>query len=227
MSPSEDSTCGRVEDVLGVWAGKIRSEGHVEGVVDGGLGRRRGDDGRTGMRTFMLRCHGRHVHIRSGHAEAGAHTGPMPHIGQFIHGERRSTAEEWKESKRKEGKGRMNIIWCGVVRRKHSQVRSGQVSGGEDKWCMVMSQLHKAVVVERKGGGSWRWKLEVEAGGGSWRWKLEVEAGGGSWRYVNWRLKSGGVEGFKVKVTFLPAEDARASTYCRAVKLEVEAEASV
>lgn len=87
VRPSHDGVGSGVEDVLGVRAGKFGREGHVERVVDRGIdglggGYRRGALGSN----LLVRVYAWHAHIRSRHAEVGAHPlGPVTHVCQLIH----------------------------------------------------------------------------------------------------------------------------------------------
>lgn len=106
VGPSKHSSLGSIEDVFGVGAREIRGEGHIEGVMNDRLSRRgresgRGTVSRLVLLLLLLRCDGRHVHVRSRHAKPRAHPlGPMPHICQLVHDGR-----EWSVVKIGGGKG--------------------------------------------------------------------------------------------------------------------------
>lgn len=89
VSPAEDSVGGGMKDILGVGADKIGSEGHVEGVLNRGVGGLRRGHGSTSLGSILsVRVHGVHseVGIGTAHSEIGAHPlGPVTHVGQFIH----------------------------------------------------------------------------------------------------------------------------------------------
>ena len=87
-----------MEDVFGIGAGKVGSEGNVERVVDGNIGGRlRVRNGQCSLGCDLLvRIYCRHAHIRPGHAEVWTHPlGPVTHVCQLIHGGTSWSLGEW------------------------------------------------------------------------------------------------------------------------------------
>lgn len=83
VRPSDDGIGSRMQDILGVGAGKVGREGDVERVGDGGVGSLRVGESRASLR----RIFGMGVHGITGHVGSATHTkvrthplGPVPHI---------------------------------------------------------------------------------------------------------------------------------------------------
>lgn len=96
VRPAQDGAGGGIQDVLGVGAREVGGEGHVEGVVDGGVGGRGRHYGRDAVGSLLLllllRRHRGQAHGVVGrlrlHPKARAHPlRPVPHVGQLVHGE--------------------------------------------------------------------------------------------------------------------------------------------
>ena len=94
VRPAQHGAGGGIQDILSVGSGEVGGEGHVEGVVDGGIGGRGrhygGDAVGSLVVLLLLRRHGGHSHGIVGrsrlHAKAGSHpVRPVPHVGELVH----------------------------------------------------------------------------------------------------------------------------------------------
>lgn len=122
MRPPDDGIGSRMQDVLGVGAGKVGREGDVEGVGDGGVGSLRVGEGRASLRRILgMSVDGITRHIGTAtHAEVGAHPlGPVPHICQLIHGRSLRRGLDGASSRRGAGDAATAGVRWGLLARRN------------------------------------------------------------------------------------------------------------